>query len=122
MSESLEVLPHGDERLDDVEVIHPDQLAPARVEEQQLSQREELEGAPKARARSARRLGDPAQLAELERVEVDETVALAEGAPADHDRGRPVDRHGYDVSRKPNSLSAFSSRRQLRRTFTVSSR
>jgi len=46
-------------------VVDPDQLAPVRVEEDQLAEREELEGAGEPRPEPARGLGDAADLAEV---------------------------------------------------------
>ena len=125
LPQPLEVLAHADEGRHDVEMVHPDELAPPGVEEDQLAQGEQLERTAESRAHPTRCLGHAAQLAEFQRVEVDEPIALAELAAADHDRRCLVDGHGgrrYEVRRKPNSLSALSSRRQLRRTCTVSSR
>src|SRR5881296_876744 len=81
------------EGMEDVEVIDADELAPAGVEEDQLAQGEGLERAPEARARAPGRSGHASQLAELARVELDEPVALAERAPADHDRLRLMEPH-----------------------------
>lgn len=125
LSQPLEVLAQADEWRHDVEVVHPDELAPPGVEEDQLAQGEQLEGASESRAHPTGCLGHAPQLAELQRVEVDEPIALAELAAPDHDRPCLVDGHGgrrYEVRRKPNSLSALSSRRQFRRTCTVRSR
>ena len=125
LPQPLEVLAQADEWRHDVEMIHPNELAPPGVEEDELAQGEQLEGTSESRAYPTRCLGHAPQLAELQRVEVDEPIALAELAAADHDRRCPVDGHGgrrYEVRRKPNSLSALSSRRQFRRTCTVSSR
>ena len=64
LPQPLEVLAHADEGRHDVEVVDPNQLAPPGVEEDQLAQREQLEGAAEARARPARRLGHAPQLAD----------------------------------------------------------
>src|SRR5574341_270620 len=120
-AESLEVLANAVERADDVEVVDLHQLAPARVEEDELAKREELEGAREARLHATRGAGDPTDLAEIARIEGDDPVALAEREGADHDRRGPAEPH-QDVSMKPNSRSALASRRQWRRTSTVSAR
>ena len=54
---------------DDVEVVDPHQLAAAGVEEDELPEREQLEGAAEARAHPARGLGDAPHLAEVAREE-----------------------------------------------------
>ncbi len=93
LPQSLEVLAQADEWRHDVEMIHPNELAPPGVEEDQLAQGEQLEGTSESRAHPTGCLGHTPQLAELERVEVDEPIALAELAAADHDRRCPVDGH-----------------------------
>src|SRR5437867_3506707 len=65
LPEPLEVSTHPAERAHDVEVVDPDQLAPVRVEEDQLAEGEELEGAGEPRPEPARGLGDAADLAEV---------------------------------------------------------
>src|SRR5574341_495827 len=120
-AESLEVLANAVERADDVEVVDLHQLAPARVEEDELAKREELEGAREARLHATRGAGDPTDLAEIARIEGDDPVALAEREGADHDRRGPAEPH-QDVSMKPNSRSALASRRPWRRTSPVSPR
>src|SRR5256885_3622610 len=119
LPESLEVTADPVEGMQDVEVIDPDQLAPARVEEDQLAEREELEGAGEPRADPARGLGDATDLAEVARVEGDHPVALAERERADDNRAGLAEPH-QDVSMNPNSRNARPSRRQCRRTSTVS--
>src|SRR2546426_2206146 len=121
LGQPLQILAHALERAGDVEVVHTDQLAPARIEKYELAERAELEGAPEPRAHPPGRLGDAADLAEIARIERHKPVALAQGERSDHDRGRFSERH-QDVSRNPNSRSARSSRRQCRRTSTVDSR
>src|SRR5690242_6480413 len=121
------MLTHAHEGAHDVEVVHLHQLAAPAVEEHQLAEREQLERAAEARAGAARPPGDAAQLAVVAAVEVDESVALAERATADHDRPGLVERHSgrpahHEVRRKPNSRSALSSLRHSDRTRTVSSR
>src|SRR5881397_2941642 len=122
LSQPLQVLTHPNEGMHDVEVVHANQLAAARVEEDELPQGEELERAAEAGACPPRRLGYSPHPAMVARVEVHEPVALPERPPADHDSLGLVQSHGYDVRRNPNSRRARSSVRQFRRTPTASSR
>ena len=107
---------------DDVEVVDADQLAPPGVEEHQLAEREQLERAAEARAQPARRLGDAAHLAEVARVEAHQAIALPERQLPITTAAERAEAPCQEVRRKPNSRSALSSLRQLRRTCTVSSR
>src|SRR5258708_6609942 len=81
----LEVLAHPNEGMHDVKVAHANQLAAARVEEDEPSEREELERTAEAGARPPRRLGPSPSPARVARVEVHEPVALPECPPSDHD-------------------------------------
>src|SRR5262245_27665706 len=97
LPEALEVLAEPDKGCHDIEVIHLNENAPPAVEENQLPQREQLEGAAEPGPHPPSCLGHAANLAELERVELDEPVTLAEVATADHDRRCPVNGHGPNV-------------------------
>src|SRR3972149_1719028 len=55
LPERLQIFPQAAERAPDVEVVDPEQGAPARVEEDQLAEREKLESAAEPRARPPRR-------------------------------------------------------------------
>src|SRR5215813_12985231 len=99
LSQPLQVLAHAHEGMHDVEVVHPHELAAARVEEDELAQGEELQRAAKARARAPRRLGHTAHPTVVPRVEVDEAIALSEGAPPDDDALRLVESHGQGTRR-----------------------
>src|SRR4029453_10115307 len=90
------------------EVVPANQLAAARVEEDELAQGEELERAAEAGACPPRRLGYSPHPAMVARVEVHEPVAFPERPAADHDALGLVQSHGYDVRRNPNSRRARS--------------
>src|SRR5207237_768155 len=93
LPEPLEVTPHPVERVQDVEMVDPDQLASARVEEDHLTEGEELERAGEPRPDPARGLGDATDLTKIARVKGDHPVALAERERADDDRRRFAERH-----------------------------
>src|SRR5262245_212465 len=82
-AEPIQVLANLGKRMSDVEMIDTDEFASARIEEDQLAQREGFERTSEARARAARRLGHAAHLTEVERIEVDEPIALAQRSPRD---------------------------------------
>src|SRR5262245_12343820 len=92
-AEPIQVFAKLGKRMSDVEMIHADELASARIEEDQLAQREGFERASEARARAARRLGHAAYLAEVEGVELDEPIALAQRSARDDQRSRLVQSH-----------------------------
>src|SRR6266849_4050112 len=93
------MLAHSHEGMDDVEVVHPHQVAASRVEEDELAQGEKLEGTAEARARPPRRFGHPAHLAVIARVEVHQPIAFPERAAADDHGLRGVEGHGYEARR-----------------------
>ena len=115
-----EVLAHRGERTRDVEVVDADQLAAPGVEEHQLAEGEQLERAAESRARCRRAaLATPAQPCRTRGCRRSRARSLSpSGTPADHHRRRASEAHVTRSSRKPNSRSAFSSLRQLRRTCT----
>jgi hypothetical protein len=96
-AEPIQVFAKCREGMDDIEMIHADELATAGVEEDQLTQREGFERAPEARARAARRLGYAAYLAEVEGVELDEAIALAQRSPSDDQRPCLVKGHARSL-------------------------
>ena len=65
LAEPLEIVAQPGEGPHDVEVVDLDEVAPPAVEEDQLAQRERLEGAPETRSHAARRPRHPAHLAVL---------------------------------------------------------
>ncbi len=93
LAEPVQVLAHVGERLHDVEVVDAHQLAAPGVEEDELPEREELEGAPEARPHPPRRLGDSTKLPVLAREEGHHSIALAEREAADDERRRLAERH-----------------------------
>src|SRR5437867_6873453 len=111
LPQPLQVLTHPNEGMHDVKVVHANQVAAARVEEDELPQGEELERAAEAGACPPRRLGYSPHPAMVARVEVHEPAALRERAPADHDARGLVQSHGRAGRRNPNSASARASDR-----------
>jgi hypothetical protein len=79
--------------MNDIEMIHADELTSAGIEEDQLAQREGFERAPEARARPPGRLGHTAYLAEVEGVELDEPITLAQRSPGNDQRSCLVKGH-----------------------------
>src|SRR4030095_1674005 len=88
LRQRLEILANPVEGARDVEMVDADHLAPAGVEEDELAERAELQGAPESRAHAPGRLRDAPDLSEIARVERDEPIALAEGKRTDHDSRR----------------------------------
>src|SRR5207244_9078720 len=78
LGQPIQIVAYPVERAGDVEVIDADQLAAAAVEEDELAERAQLEGAAEPRAHAPGGLRHAADLAEIARIEGDETIALTQ--------------------------------------------
>src|SRR6185369_3671727 len=93
LAERVEILAEGRERMRHVEVVDVDEVAAPGVEEDELAEREELQGAAESRPDPARGLRYPAQAAEVPREEGHHAVALTEGEAPDHHGRRSAQGH-----------------------------
>src|SRR2546426_1207376 len=93
VSQAPEIPANAFEGVHDVEVIDLHQIAAAAVEEDQLAEREELEGAAEPGSHPPSRPGDAPNLAVVAREEGDDSIALREGKAPDHDGSRLAQSH-----------------------------
>jgi hypothetical protein len=93
LTQPLQILADAGEGMDHIEVVDPDEIAAPGVEEHQLADGEQLQGAGEPRFHAASGLGHATDLPPFTGKEGDNPIALPEREAADHDGGDLAERH-----------------------------